>query len=117
MPLTAWTVKRAGSGPGSCGVKSNARAVARASRPSCSFGIATSKTSDSTTRAAATTPHIRQRFADVRGPDRRARRMNSEMSPTVTAGSTKVTTMKIGIQYHSITIGPAKSTIPVLIGG
>ena len=39
------------------------------------------------------------------------------MTPTVTAGRTKVTPMKIGIQYHSMTIGPAKSTIPVLIGG
>ena len=43
--------------------------------------------------------------------------MTSEMTPTVAAGRTKVTTMKIGIQYHSMTIGPAKSTIPVLIGG
>ena len=116
MPLTAWTVNSAGSGPGSCGVKSNARVVARASRPSCSFGSATSKTSDSSTRVTATTPHIRPRFAHVRGPDR-ARRKNSEMTPTVSAGRTKVTRMKIGIQYHWMTIGPAKSTIPVLIGG
>ena len=33
------------------------------------------------------------------------------MTATVTAGRTKITTMKIGIQYHSMTIGPAKSTM------
>jgi hypothetical protein len=43
--------------------------------------------------------------------------MNSEMTPTVTIGRPTITTMKIGIQYHSMTIGPAKSTIPALIGG
>jgi hypothetical protein len=39
------------------------------------------------------------------------------MIPTATIGRTKVTAMKIGIQYHSMLIGPANSTIPVLIGG
>jgi hypothetical protein len=39
------------------------------------------------------------------------------MTPTVTIGRTKVTPMKIGIQYHAMSIGPANSTIPVLIGG
>ena len=39
------------------------------------------------------------------------------MTPTVSTGRTKYTPMRIGIQYHSMSIGPAKSTIPVLIGG
>ncbi len=117
LAVTDPTVNGAGNDRGSYGMNVNVRAVAFASRSSSSLEPTVCISNASIITLAATIAHIRRRLAHVGVADRRVRRTTSETTATRSTGGPRTITRASGIQYHSMTIGPANSTIPVLIGG